>query len=305
MSSPSEQVKDERKTAIENGVGGDFHKVYEQWSTFHNDEGRIYYSNSATGEKSWNAPEKCNPPPLWAQKQEEMKGNLVLENQVDFDTADLGTVKLIGAVDIGYSTKDKRKSVPYIVVWDATKQDEKGNYTLIYEDFYVFEKENPLPYISGFLAFKEVPQYEPLFAKLPPQYSPQVLFVDGNGVFHPRGFGCACHVGIQFNIPTVGIAKKVCHVDGLNKKVVGELCKTHLKKRHDSVELRGESGTLHGYSMLCGQESKHPVHVSSGHRINQETSLALVKYFSGTVKIPEPIRQADLRGRAILMKLGL
>lgn len=33
------------------------------WSAFYDDEGRIYYYNSVTGESSWDAPEHFNPPP--------------------------------------------------------------------------------------------------------------------------------------------------------------------------------------------------------------------------------------------------
>ena len=41
----------------ENGV-----EVHE-WSAFYDDEGRIYYYNSTSGESSWDPPEKFNPPP--------------------------------------------------------------------------------------------------------------------------------------------------------------------------------------------------------------------------------------------------
>ena len=51
---------------------------------------------------------------------------------------------------------------------------------------------------------------------------PQVLMVDGNGLLHTREFGCACHIGVQFNIPTVGVAKNPFDVDGLNKKNIKE-----------------------------------------------------------------------------------
>eukprot|EP00980_Cylindrotheca_fusiformis_P009116 scaffold1984_cov99-Cylindrotheca_fusiformis.AAC.1 len=34
-----------------------------EWSAFYDDEGRIYYHNEKSGESSWDAPEKFNPPP--------------------------------------------------------------------------------------------------------------------------------------------------------------------------------------------------------------------------------------------------
>lgn len=33
-----------------------------EWSAFYDDEGRIYYYNNVSGESSWEAPEKFNPP---------------------------------------------------------------------------------------------------------------------------------------------------------------------------------------------------------------------------------------------------
>ncbi len=34
-----------------------------EWSAFYDDEGRLYYYNSTSGESSWDPPEKFNPPP--------------------------------------------------------------------------------------------------------------------------------------------------------------------------------------------------------------------------------------------------
>ena len=50
-----------------------------------------------------------------------------------------------------------------------------------------------------------------------PDMKPQILMVDGNGIWHTRGFGCASHIGVKFGIPTLGVAKKTFDVDGLDK----------------------------------------------------------------------------------------
>ena len=45
----------------------------------------------------------------------------------------------------------------------------------------------------------------------------QVIFVDGNGQLHPRGFGLACHLGVLLDVPCVGVAKTLIHVDGIEE----------------------------------------------------------------------------------------
>jgi deoxyinosine 3'endonuclease (endonuclease V) len=39
--------------------------------------------------------------------------------------------------------------------------------------------------------------------------------VDGNGILHTRSFGCASHIGVLMNIPTIGVGKTVFAVDGI------------------------------------------------------------------------------------------
>lgn len=75
------------------------------------------------------------------------------------------------------------------------------------------------PYIPGFLAFREAPHLMKLFQKLKdtkPQFMPQVILVDGNGVLHQNGFGLASHFGVLADIPTIGCGKTVFYVDGIS-----------------------------------------------------------------------------------------
>ena len=61
------------------------------------------------------------------------------------------------------------------------------------------------PYINGFLAFREVPHYLAVLQRLEREHGvscrPDVLMVDGNGIFHKRGFGAASHLGVLAGIP--------------------------------------------------------------------------------------------------------
>ncbi|KAG2442132.1 hypothetical protein HYH02_009620 [Chlamydomonas schloesseri] len=61
------------------------------------------------------------------------------------------------------------------------------------------------------------------------------------------------------------------------------------------VPLRGLSGAVHGVA-LCPGASRRPLFVSVGHRLSLATAAALVAHCC-LHRIPEPIRQADLRSR--------
>uniref|UniRef100_A0A3B5QTU7 Endonuclease V n=1 Tax=Xiphophorus maculatus TaxID=8083 RepID=A0A3B5QTU7_XIPMA len=76
------------------------------------------------------------------------------------------------------------------------------------------------PYVSGFLAFRETPFLLEALQRLKisqPTLMPQVVFVDGNGLFHYREFGLACHLGVLSGLPCVGVAKNLLQVQGVLK----------------------------------------------------------------------------------------
>lgn len=177
-----------------------------------------------------------------------------------------GTLKMIGAIDISYSKTNEQKGIAYIAVFSYP------NMKIVYED-YSTNLDIESPYIPGFLAFKEIKSYEPLFAKLHgTEFWPQVILVDGNGLLHTREFGCACHIGVQFDIPTIGVAKTTFNVDGLTREKVEALCQANLHVKHDTAELVGESGKVWGVA-LRNAASKIPVYVSIGHRVSLKTAV--------------------------------
>jgi len=163
-----------------------------------------------------------------------------------------------------------------------------------------------LPYVSGFLAFREVPFLIDLVNELTtysPKYLPQIIFVDGNGYLHPRGFGLASHLGVLAGIPTIGVGKTFLFVDGLNIKDVKANVERECKKGGDYIELVGESGTVWGAAVRSHDDSPNPIFVSQGHKISLSTALIVVKACT-QFRVPEPTRQADIRSRAYLRNLA-
>lgn len=51
-------------------------------------------------------------------------------------------------------------------------------------------------------------------------------------------------------------------------------------------------------ALIAGPTSNNPVFVSPGHKISLEMSLRLVRGLSEKARVPDPVRAADLAGRA-------
>ena len=162
---------------------------------------------------------------------------------------------------------------------------------VIYEDF---EKETAdYPYIPGFLAFKEVPVYTILFDRLRqnrPDMYPELLLVDGNGILHTRNFGAASHVGVLFDVPSVGVGKTVFYIDGIRKDHVKALSDQNLNAAGDFVNLTGDSGKTWGVALRATNDSSNPLIVSQGHRVSLQTAIDVTIACIRKFRIPEPIR---------------
>ncbi|MDU8422036.1 endonuclease V, partial [Pseudomonas syringae] len=59
-----------------------------------------------------------------------------------------------------------------------------------------------MPYIPGFLSFRELPALLQAWQQLSLQ--PDLVFVDGQGIAHPRRLGVASHFGLMIDVPTIG-----------------------------------------------------------------------------------------------------
>ena len=142
----------------------------------------------------------------WTVEQNDLSKLVIVEDQFD-------TIKLIGGLDISF-IKNKDDACVTIAI-------------LSYPDLKVVHQVSKMvtlkyPYISGFLGFREVDHFMDLLANLDPKFKPQLLFVDGNGIFHHRKFGSASHIGVLSGFPSIGISKNLLHLEQFSNEWLAE-----------------------------------------------------------------------------------
>ncbi|MBZ4039696.1 deoxyribonuclease V [Novilysobacter selenitireducens] len=139
--------------------------------------------------------------------------------------------------------------------------------------------ETRMPYIPGFLSFRELPALVEALAML--SSTPDLVFVDGHGVAHPRGLGVAAHIGVETGLPVIGVAKKV---------LVGEFEEPGpMPGDRTPLLYKGQRiGTVLRSKLRC-----RPLIVSPGHRVSHETAFEQVLVRLAGYRLPEPTRLAD------------
>ncbi|KAB0395086.1 hypothetical protein E2I00_003447 [Balaenoptera physalus] len=151
------------------------------------------------------------------------------------------------------------------------------------------------PYVSGFLAFREVPFLVDAVQQLR-EKEPRLMPQAASSSSAPAGFGVACHLGVLTDLPCIGVAKKLLQVDGLENNALHKEKIRLLKAGGDSFPLMGGSGTVLGMALKSHDHSTKPLYVSVGHKMSLEAAVRLT-HGCCKFRIPEPVRQADIRSR--------
>jgi deoxyribonuclease V len=182
----------------------------------------------------------------------------------------IGKISLIAGADVAYQEGTDRL-IAAIVVLDVNSLDIIEVTTA--ESYAIF------PYIPGFFSFREIPPLVEAFSKLCNIFD--IVVCDGQGIAHPRRFGLACHLGVLFDLPTIGCSK------------------TRLIGNHEEpTSARGSFSSLIDNNEVVGrvlrtQNGVKPVYVSIGHRISLETACEYILQLSPKYRLPETTRRAD------------
>ncbi|TXK20945.1 deoxyribonuclease V [Pontibacter qinzhouensis] len=196
------------------------------------------------------------------RQQEEMQHQVILQKP-DFD------LKLIAGCDSSFLDENTILSVFVLLTYPALELVEKvwhvGPVTL--------------PYVPGFLSFREAPNLLKTYELL--QQKPDLIMVDGHGISHPRRLGIATHLGLHLQKPTMGVAKKV---------LVGKYTEPAPEKGALSpLAYKGEIIA----NVLRTKDKVKPVFVSPGHLLDLDTATTVALACTLKHKLPEPTRLAD------------
>ncbi|XP_023555063.1 endonuclease V isoform X2 [Octodon degus] len=226
---------------------------------------------------------------LWKREQARLKALLVDRDTEAWqrDPAFSG-LQRVGGVDVSFVKGDSVSACASLVVLTYPELE------VVYEDSRMISLT--APYISGFLAFREMPFLVDAVHRLQekePNLMPQVLLVDGNGVLHHQG------------LPCIGVAKKLLQVEGLENNAAHKEKIQLLHAGGDTFPLMGGSGTVLGMALKSHDHSTKPLYISVGHKISLEAAVRLT-HCCCRFRIPEPVRQADIRSREYIRRtLGL
>lgn len=175
---------------------------------------------------------------------------------------DFEKLELVAGIDHTYNEKDNTIISGIVVVKFPELKVIERKYAI---------KPCTMPYIPGFLAYREMPSAAEAYSML--DNKPDLVMLDGNGILHPRRFGIASHFGVLQDVPSIGIAKKL---------LVGEVKEG---KVYVEEEWRGME--------LSTKEKANPLYISPGHRITITKALEVVKQcIVPPHKLPEPVHLA-------------
>ncbi|UTL72297.1 endonuclease V [Bacillus halotolerans] len=187
------------------------------------------------------------------------------------------SIKTCAGVDLAYWEQDGEPyGVCCIIVIDADTKE-------VIEKVHSMGKIS-VPYVSGFLAFREPPLIIEAAKKL--ETEPDVFLFDGNGYLHYNHMGVATHAAFFLNKPTIGIAKTYLKIRSCDfvmpENEVGS---------YTDIIIDGE---VYGRALRTRRDVK-PIFLSCGNNIDLESSYQItMSLLNKESRLPIPVRLADL-----------
>nr|CBX79072.1 endonuclease V (deoxyinosine 3'endoduclease) [Erwinia amylovora ATCC BAA-2158] len=204
---------------------------------------------------------------LAALRDQQRQHAAEIVTQDDFDVM---PPRFIGGADVGFEQSGEVTRAALVIL-------EYPSLQLI--EHQVARIATTMPYIPGFLSFREIPALEAAWQQLAQR--PDLLLVDGHGIAHPRRLGVASHFGLLADVPTIGVAKK-------------RLCGQFTPPDADPGSCQPLMDTAQQLGWVLRSKSRcNPLFISPGHRVSQATALDWVQKCLHGYRLPEPTRWAD------------
>lgn len=213
-----------------------------------------------------------DPEPLhgWDVTTDEARSlQLELRNRIVAEPPHGFTPRLVAGADLSI-VRGRDRGYAAVVVVDAETMETVEEATAAVDVAF--------PYVPGLLSFRELPPLAAAWRRL--ESRPDAVIFDAHGYAHPRRFGLACHGGLVFGTPAVGLAKSI---------LVGEAEEPE-EEKGSTAPLRHEGERVG--TVLRSRTDVRPVYVSVGHRIDLETAVELVLSVTPRYRIAEPVRRA-------------
>lgn len=191
----------------------------------------------------------------------------------------LNDVKYVAGVDVAYNEKINKQIAAVVIL-------NPNTFEVI--EISIAEDTTYFPYIPGLFSFRELPPIIKALSTL--KRKPDLIVCDGQGIAHPRRFGLASHLGILFDVPTIGCGKTRLH---------GYAEEPGIKRGNYAPLI--DNGEIIG-NVLRTQDNIKPVYISIGHRISLQTACDWILKLSPKYRLPETTRQADHAVRMALAK---
>lgn len=198
------------------------------------------------------------------QLQQQLAHRVVLQDQAG------ATPQLLAGFDVGFED-DGQTTRAAAVLLDAD--------TLLPLETHVARVPTSMPYVPGLLSFRELPALLQALALL--SRPPDLVFIDGQGIAHPRRLGIAAHFGVATGLPSIGVAKQ---------RLAGSFVEPGPERGDHSPILLG--GTQIGWA-LRSKLRCNPLIVSPGHRVSMQGALDWTLRTLRAYRLPEPTRLAD------------
>lgn len=178
-------------------------------------------------------------------------------------------VNLIAAVDTAYGNNAELVFASAVVT--TFPEIEEVEKTVQYDQV-------AFPYIPGMFYFREGPSIIKALEKL--ENEPDLIIVNGHGLAHPKNCGSASMIGLAFDKPSIGCARKL-----------------HYGTHRDIPPTKGSFQPLIlgnrevGYAYRTKDDVK-PLYISPGHKCTLEFARDIIVRNLRGYRMPEPLRFA-------------